>query len=355
MPGGGVAPWARPQKKRGRRFVPGFVIAMVLLVLLLGSGGVLAFRLLSSGKSTSTSSGQHASATPGATRTPGAPGTPGSSASTQTLNNINRQAVYAGVMITILSASEAQQFPDFQNFQPDQDAILKVAATIDEEFTSHSGFLFHARVVAPGGNPIEVGLGHGIPRDRMPDELGNPTRFNGAFYFEVPKAVKITDWSLMIGDDTEELVMIPLGGNYDPTLYQEISHTTGLNQPITYDSGHITGVITKIFTVTWNPCGCEAPKGMRFLRLYFHVTNNTAAPVFVGDGTWAQYVLIYPNGDRMRADVRYNAPIDATVAGAESKDVGFDSWVIPADPAPYTIVFLNPDLSQAGQVNLGTV
>jgi hypothetical protein len=205
------------------------------------------------------------------------------------------------------------------------------------------------------GKLIDPGLGHGLPKDSIPQIFGDPRQLSGAFYFEVPKTVKITDWSLVIGEPAEVLVVVPLSGNYDPTIYQEISHTMGLNQPIKYDNGNITGVITKIVTVTWNPCGCEAPKGMRFLRVYFHVTNNTSAPVFVGDGNYPQYLLIYPNGDRLQADTQYNAHIDATVAGKESKDVGFDSWVIPAASAPYTMIFLNPDGSKAGQIDFGTV
>lgn len=351
MTPGGPAPWAQPQKKSGRRFAFGCVVAIVLLVLLLGGGGFLAFRLLSSGKG-STANSQHAgSNTPGATST----STSTSSAPTQKLDNINRQANYAGVSVTVMSAFEAQQMPNFQNFQPDQDAILKITASVSYAFTRHSGFYFTGRVVGPDGKPIERGLGHGLPKDVVPEIMGDPLNLTGAFYFEVPKAVKITDWTLVIGEPTDVLVNIPLAGNYDPSLYQEVSHTTGLNTQIKYDNGNITGVITKIITVTWNPCGCQAPKDMRFLRVYFHVTNNTAAPVFVGDGDWAQYLLVYPNGDRKRADTQFNAAINATVSGAESKDVGFDSWVIPATPAPYTLVFLNPDLSVAGQVDLGTI
>ncbi|HEY7347751.1 MAG TPA: hypothetical protein VH599_05485 [Ktedonobacterales bacterium] len=348
-PGGGVAPWAKPQKGRGKRMV----LTVLLIILLLGGAlGAGAFFLL---HKSAPASHPVAGSTPGAASTPGAGNTPGSSAATQTLDNINRTGIYAGVMFTVVSATEAQQMPDFQNFNPDQDTILRIVVNVDYESSRHGGFLVTGRVMGPDGRLIDVGLGHGIPKDEVPGEFGEPLKATDAFYFEVPKAVKITDWTLVIGETSEVLVNIPLGGDYDPTLYQEIPHTMGLNQPIKYDNGNITGVITKIVTVTWNPCGCQAQKGTRFLRVYFHVTNNTAAPVLVGDGDWAQYLLIYPNGDRKRADTQFNAPIGVMVAGAESKDVGFDSWVIPSDPAPYTIVFLNPDLSKAGQVDFGTL
>jgi hypothetical protein len=349
VPGGGAAPRAQPQKKSGRRFAFGCVVAILLVVLLCGGGGVLAFHLLTSGKGTSTT-GQQASGTPGATSTSA------STSPTQTLNNINRTAIYAGVVVTVVSAFEARQVSDdFSNNDPTHDDILKIAATIDFEGSRHGGFYFHGRVMGPDGNVIERGIGHGNPKDGFPEILGDPVKRSGAFYFEVPRTVKISDWTLMIGEPTEVLVNIPLTGNYDPSIYQEVSHMMGLNQPIKYDNGNITGVITKIITANWNPGGYEAPKGMRLLRVYFHVTNNTALPVNVGDGVPPQYLLIYPNGDRLQADAQYNVAIDAVVQGGESKDVGFDDWVIPAAPAPYTMIFLNPDGSQAGKVDFGSI
>lgn len=353
-PGGGVQPWAQPPKKRRGRRVLGCLLALVLVVAVLGGGGFLLVKAFASKGGTTA---QQGSSTPGASATAGSGSTATSGPNgQQSLNNINRVGIYAGVTFTVMSAIEAQKLPDdFSNGDPDHDNIIKIVVGVDYESSRHGGFIVTGRIMSPGGNPIERGIGHGVPKDEVPEIFGDPLKGTYAFYFEVPKTVKITDWTLLIGDDTQVVVAIPLSGNYDPTLYQEHPHTQGLNQPIKYDNGNITGVITKVITVTWNPCGCEAPKEMRFLRLYFHVTNNTALPVNVGDGIPPQYLLIYPNGDRLQADTQYNAPINAVVNGGESKDVGFDSWVIPSTPAPYTIVFLNPDGSKAGQIDLGTV
>ena len=68
-----------------------------------------------------------------------------------------------------------------------------------------------------------------------------------------------------------------------------------------------------------------------------------------------QYLLVYPNGDRSQPTDLYGSLIDAVVGGGESKDVGYDTFLIPTAPAPYVIVFLNPDGTTAGQVNLGTI
>jgi hypothetical protein len=353
---GGVAPWAQPQKRQGRRNV--FVVLIVVVILIAACGGT-AYALFhkSSKPGTASSSTPGASATAGATATTAPTSTTGASGATQTLDNINRVGIYAGVMFTVKSAIQAKSVPDdFSNGNPDQDDILKISVSVDFEGYRYGGFIVTGRVKGPDQRPIERGIGHGNPRDAVPEIFGDPLQLpNAAFYFEVPNTVKISDWTLVIGESTEVQVVIPLAGDYDPTFYQEIPHTMGLNQPITYDNGAITGVITKIITAVWNPCGCQAPKGMRFLRVYFHVTNNSPGPVIVGDGDFAQYVLIYPNGDRLRADTRYNGAIGATVNGKESKDVGFDSWVIPADPAPYSMVFMNPDGSVVGTIDFGTV
>jgi hypothetical protein len=234
--------------------------------------------------------------------------------------------------------------------------VLKVSVSVDFQGFRYGGFIVTGRVMGPDGRLIETGIGHGLPKDEVPGIFGDPVQLpNAAFYFEVDKTVKISDWTLVIGETTEVQVSIPLSGSYDPSPYQEMPHTMGLNQPVTFDKGAITGVITKVVTVVWNPCGCQAPKEMRFLRVYFHVTNNTAAPVFVGDGNYPQYLLIFPNGDRMQADTVHNSAINATVNGQESKDVGFDSWVIPASPAAYQLVFLEPDGTVVKMIDLGTV
>ncbi len=354
---GGVAPWAQPQKARGRRNV--LVVFLVVVVLLAACGGGVYAYLNSKSKSRTTGTGTPGTShTPGTSATtPGGGNTPVTSGGTQKLENIDRVAFYAGVMFTVKSALQTKNMPDFSNGNPDQDDILKISVSVDYEGRSfQSGFIVNGRVKGPDGKVIETGIGHGLPKDEVPGIFGNPIQLSdAAFYFEVPNAVKITEWTLVIGELNEVQVEIPLSGTYDPTLSQEIPHTMGLNQQVTYSGGRITGVITKIVTVTWNPCGCQAPKGMRFLRVYFHVTNNTQAPVEVGDGLVPQYVLIYPNGDRMLADTRYNFPISVDVNGQESKDVGFDSWVIPTAPAAYVMKFLNPDGSVVGTIDLGTI
>ncbi len=355
MASGGMVPGAQPKKKRGGRTA---LIILLVILLLGGALGAGAFFLLrkpttANQGSASSTPGASATSTPGANNTPGS--TPGSSGETQTLNDINRVGVYAGVVVTLLNATLSPTNDDFGVVYPDRDNILKIGATVSLDKARLGSVNIRPHALAPDGSIVSVGPGHNTPADALPLTINEGSKLTGAFYLEVPKTFKITDWVFVMGEGNELPMSIPLSGDYDPSAYQEIPHTMGLNQPIKYHNGDITGVITKVITATWNP-GDQAPKGMRFLRIYLHVTNTTAIDVFVGgSATPPQYLLIYPNGDRKQANTGFNLGIAVTVKGGESKDVGFDSWTIPAEPAPYAIVFLNPDGSQAAKIDLGTV
>src|SRR5262249_35140465 len=101
-PGGGLAPCAQPPQKRSRAKVAlGCLTALVLVVAVLGGGGYLLIKALSSksGNTSHQGSGSSATSTTGSGSTPGT-----TSAGTQTLDSINRQGIYAGVTFTVVSA-----------------------------------------------------------------------------------------------------------------------------------------------------------------------------------------------------------------------------------------------------------
>ncbi len=351
-PGGGVQPWAQPPKKRsGAKVALGCLIAVVLVVALLGGGGFLLVKALSSkgGNTTHQGSGTPGTGTtPGAENTPDSGTTPGGSGSsgTQTLDNLNRQAIYAGVNITIVSAQEAASLPDRQESDPSLYA-LEVQAKESNQ-TTHS---VYPKITAIGSDGSTYALYTTTPAI-FGITWGDSSVASGALLFDVPKGSKIGDFTIQFGSADEAPVTVPLSGSYDPTQWQQVTHQIG--QTVTYDDGKIKGTVTQVVVGLWTP-GYQAPKGMRLLLMYLHVVNNTALGINVGDGTPPQYLLVYPNGDRSQPSYLYGAQIDAVVGGGESKDVGYDTFLIPTAPAPYTIVFLNPDGSTTGQVNLGTV
>ncbi len=348
-PGGGVAPWAQAPKKRKGRWIFGCLAAVVVVLLACGGGSYL---LISKLGSSSNGTAQHQSGTTPGTGA-GTGSTPGSNTfNPQTLDNINRQAIYAGMTITIQSAQQIASVQGFYNNDPEHDAVLKIQGKVDNQTNRPSGVPIAAHLLDASGNMVDPNGGHGSPKDAFPGFVPPFNAITGAWYFEVPRNAKISDWTLLIGDGQEVQVAIPLTGSYDPKKWEPVKHQIG--QTITYNDGNIKGTVTQVVTAVWEP-GYQAPKGMRFLLMYLHVVNNTAFSIAVGDGTPPQYLLLFPNGDRHQPEVVYNTPINEVVEGGESKDVGYDTFLIPEEPAHYVLLFLNPDGSTAGQVDLGTI
>ncbi len=342
VPGGGVQPWAQPPKKRsGAKVVLGCLIAVVLLVAVLGGGGFLLVKVLSSKGGTANHQGNGTGSTPGSSSTPGS-----NPEQAQTLDNINRQAIYAGVTITVLSAKEAAALPGRQETDPSLNA-LEVQVKASNQ--TPRNVCPKVTVLDPQGNtyPLYTSTPASLGLFWNADSVAS-----GALLFDVPRGSKLGDFTIQIGSAEEAQVTVPLSGNYDPTQWQPVTHQ--IDQTINYENGKIKYTLTQVVVGLWTP-GFQAPKGMRLLLMYLHVVNNTALPVGVGDGVPQQYLLVFPNGDRSAPTVIYGAQIDAAVNPGESEDVGYDTFLIPTAPASYTMVFLYADGSIAGQVNLGTI
>jgi len=338
-PGGAVAPWAQPPKKRRGGLIAGILVALVLVVALLG-GGFLLLKSLSSKSGTTT---HQPTRTPGAGNTPGSTATSGSNPSgTQTLDNINRQAIYAGVPITIQSAKEAASLPEYQERDPTKNALA-----VQAQISNQTPRSVYPTITALAPDGIIYSLASATPAT-FSIAWSNGIMASGEWFFDVPQTSKVGDFQIQFGSTQEAPVTVPLTGNYDPTQWQQVTHQ--INQTVTYDNGQIKGTVTQVVVGLWTP-GYQAPKDMRLLLMYLHVTNNTAGSINVGN----QYLLVFPNGDRSQRTTIYGALIDVVLAGGESKDVGYDTFLIPTAPAAYVMIFLNPDGSTAGQVNLGTI
>lgn len=352
---GGVAPWAQPQKKSGRRFAFGCVGAIVLVVLLLGGGGVLAFKLLTSGKS-STSTSQHGGNTPGAGNTPGTGNTPaptstptiGTGAGAQTLNNLNIQAIYAGVTITIMSAVQAPTVPGYQPNDPSMDA-LKIQARLDNSHDTHSVYVTsNTNVVDPNGNPYSTTNWNAT--GSLPSSIPAQANILGNWYFTVPHGSNINDWKLVIGDSNESQETIPLNGsNYDPSVWQETP--TPIGKSVTYYGGAIVGTVVKVTTGVWTP-GYQAPQGKRFILVDLNVMNTTAADVYVGD---PEFALLGPDGSNYAQDSGHGYFINVDLGAHASMDVGYACFVVPPDKGDFQMIFYNKDNGVAAKIDLGTL
>lgn len=315
----------------------GCLLALVLVLAVLAGGGFLLVKALSS-KNTTAHQG---SGTGNTTGTPGASPTP--TVVAQTLANINRQAIYGGATFTIVSAKQATSLPELQQADPTLN-VLEVQAKETNQIAH--GLYPQFNAIGADGTPYPL-------YSSSPSALGAfwnaDTRMSGALFFKVPSGSKIGDFVIQIGNSMELPVPIPLAGTYDPNQWQPVTYP--INKSVTINIGRVKLTVTQMVVVTWNP-GFQAPRDMRLLRMYLHAENDAALGVDVGSGN---YALIFPNGDRARATSIYGSLIDELVAPGESRDVGYDTFLIPPAPAHYTMLFFNTDGSTAGQVDLGTL
>lgn len=351
---GGVAPWAQPQKGSGRRFAFGCIVAIVLVALVVGGGGVLAFKLLS-GKSNSSSTGQHGNTpvtgnTPATGSTSVATNTPATSPSGQTLNNINLQAIYAGVTITIMSAVQAASVPEYQPSDPSMD-VLKVQARLDNSMDTHGVYVTtNTTVIGSNGNPYTIATTS--PANSLPLSVAAQANILGYWYFAVPNGTNISDWKLVIGSGTELQETIPLNGvNYDPSIWQWVTKPITTNNTVTYYGGTLTGTVTKVTTGVWTP-GYQAPAGTRFILVDLMVTNNSAVSAYVGD---PEFSLLLPSGQRVNQSSSYGYDINDALGAHESKDEGYACFLAPPDKGDFQMIFFNQNNRVAAMIDLGTL
>jgi|SRR5579859_843853 len=351
-PQGGVAPWAQPQKGGGRRVAMGLIVAVVLVVLVLGGGGVLAYTLLhknSGNTANQNNGGTHPGASPttgaGSTPSPGTTPTPNLTGA-QTLNNLNLQAIYAGVTITMMNATQFQGGPNAPVTDPTKD-VLKIQGQFDNSVDTHDVSIdINTNVVGPDGNPYPVvNLS-----DSLPGTIHAQRKATGYWYFYVPHGTQISDWNVVIGSDNEAQETIPLtGANYDASMWQETP--TPIGKMVTYYGGSLVATVVKVATGVWTP-GYQAPKGMRFILVDLMVTNNSASSVYVGD---PEFTLLLPDGTRHNQDSSYGYFINDALGGHESKDEGYACFLVPPDKGDFQMIFFNQDNGVAGMVDLGTL
>ncbi len=345
------APQPQPQKKKRGGFAFGCVVAIIIVLLALVGSGALAYHLVSSSKNSSSNNkggtsqtGSTSGATPTATSTPGV----GSGA--QTLTNLNLQAIYAGVTITIMSAQEASSVPGYQPGDPTMDA-LRIQARLDNSMDTHDIYVSdYTTVVGSNGNPYDIATTN--PSDSLPLDLAAQANVIGYWYFEVPQGTNISDWKIVIGQSTESLVTVPLNGqNYDPSVWQWTTTTLTTQNTVTYYGGALTGKIPKVTTGLWTP-GYQAPQGKRFILVDLVVTNNSAANVYVGD---PEFALLLPDGTRENQQTSYGYFINDDLGGHESKDEGYVCFLAPPTKGDFQMIFFNQNNGVEATIDLGTI
>jgi hypothetical protein len=320
---------------------------VVVVLLAVVGGGVLLVNLLNSGKNNnSVNTNSH----PGASgNTPGVTPTPTfSSTGQQTLNNLNLQAIYAGVTFTFTGAEQASGFPEFQQ-DDTSSAVLRIQTTMNNPST-HDVYIYASiNVLSPNGQTYDSKFPTSNP-NALPNQSSAQSNVSGYLYFVVPASSKINDWQLVLGGSNEVLEKIPLNGTgYDGTVWNE--PVTPIGKMVTYYDGALVATVVSVATGVWTP-GFQAPTGQRFILVDLKITNNTAGSVYIGD---PEFVLLLPNGDRQAQDTQHGYIVNEALGGNESKDVGIACFLAPPDKGDFQIVFFNQDNGIAGQVDLGTL
>ena len=345
MAPGGVAPapWAQPQPRQKKRSVLGLLVAVVVIIAILGGGGYFLFtKVLHKSAATTTSTGS-----PGTGTTSGAGSTPGSTSGLQQLNNINRQIIYSGVTVTILSALEAKSVPEFQLNNPDQNEVLKIQAKLNNQSPKDVYVSNNVSVLDAAGNSTEVSMN---VAGALPTPTTAQTTATGFMYFEVPKGHQVAGWSLVLGTGAEAQETVPLTGAYDSSLWQETPHPIG--KSVNYDNGGVVATVVNVAAGVWTVKGFQAPQGMRFILVDLVVANKTDVDVPVGD---PEFVVQFPGGQRLGQDSGYGYFINDVLGAGQSKDEGYACFVAPTAPGDFVMLFYNSDGSVAGQVDLGTL
>jgi hypothetical protein len=327
-----MPPTSAPRRRR-----TGLILVSVLVLLvLLGGGGYLLFTVLHH-PATTSQSGSNGGTTGGGPSLP----------------SINRQATYAGVSFTILSADKAQSFPEFQK-QNAGDDVVKVKAQLDNQ-TTHQILLFNKiHLLGPDGSAPEPSLTNAasaLPPDTRQGGLDSGTSAAGYWYFEVNRNQSGVDvYKIVLGGADEVQETIPFSGSYDPSVWQWVTKPIG--KSVTYHTqygGPVIGTVVKVTTGVWTP-GYQSPKDMRFILTDMMVANQTAVPVYVsGDSLKLQA----PGGVPESPTTLYGYFLNDSLSGGENKDEGYASFLVPPAQGDFILFFYNPDGTVAGQVDLG--
>jgi hypothetical protein len=307
----------------------GCLIALVILALVLGIPGYIAYRAtgpgvinqLQNSRSTGNNNGSIL-----ATQPPAAPVT----------TQLNETVNYAGVDITILNAQQASSFSDDNNSR--SNGLVRL--NLKEKASSAVGVFFYSdmmRLVLPDKTTI-------VPSNEQysarPDQGTSRTNW---IDFTVPTNIKIDQLTLLMGTDREAQMSIQLSSRANLSAYQP--KTASQNASTQYAG--LTWKITSA-TLAWNYNGKQTVKGMRYVVVQFRIDNPTTH----------QFISGFP-GDymRLKAGDATSAPdgnttLPTVVPANSSGATGVVPFQVPEGVTSYTLILLaqpntSPPIAQA--------
>jgi hypothetical protein len=307
----------------------GCIITLVILALVLGIPGYIAYKAAGPGvinqiqnsRSTGNNNGSIL-----ATQPPAAPVT----------TQLNETVNYSGVDITILNAQQASSFSDDNNSR--SNGLVRL--NLKEKAGSAVGVFFYSdmmRLVLPDKTTI-------VPSSEQysvrPDQGTSRTNW---IDFAVPPNIKIDQLTLLLGTDREALMSIPLSSRANLLAYQP--KTASQNASTRYAG--LTWTITSA-TLAWNYNGKQAVKGMRYVIVQFRIDNPTSNQFISG---FPEEYMRLKAGDATSAPDG-NTTLPTIVPANSSGATGVVPFQVPEGVTSYTLILLakpntSPPIAQA--------
>ncbi len=336
--------YAQPQKNGSGKLLGkigcGVGVAILLVVLLLGTAGYFGYRYLANRVTSAVNSSTGGGGSTGGNTNPAA--TP-VQAPIKT-SPVNATVTYAGVDLTILDVQQSANRLDDPNIVPNANGSMPGVVRLDfkehntgtnDVYTSFytDGFrllLTGTNGVAPVTIQKQSGIAAGVSQTNWLD-------------FPVPTGTNVSQIKLQLGTVTDAQMAFPLTANPDTSQYQSKSF------PLTGKQTQYSGLSWAITaaTLNWSADGTQATKGMRYLTLSMKVNNPTTSDF----NAYTPDIARIKTGAIISSTIGGSFGSAVDIASGSSGKTGDFIFLVPQDVTSYTFLLLD----KSGQNQNGTI
>ena len=335
--------YAQPQKNGSGKLLGkigcGVGVAILLVILLLGTAGYFGYKYLANRVTNAVNSSTGNGSTGGNTNPAAAP----VQAPIKT-SPVNATVTYAGVDLTILDVQQSANRLDDPNIVPNANGSMPGVVRLDfkehntgtnDIYTSFytNGFrlLLSGTIgVAPVAIQKQNGLAADVSQTNWID-------------FPVPTGTNVSQTKLQLGADTDAQMTFPLTANPDTSQYQSKSF------PLTGKQTQFSGLSWEITSATlnWSTDGTQATKGMRYLTLSMKVNNPSTSDF----NAYTPDIARIKTGEIISSTIGGSFGGGLGIASGSSGKTGDFIFLVPQNVTSYTFLLLD----KSGQNQNGTI